>query len=80
MSESTLSKQEIIDLLPHREPMLLINELIGIINPILAEYSSKNSISFILHKKTVILGKTELDITNQILDLVNKKVETIKLN
>jgi 3-hydroxyacyl-[acyl-carrier-protein] dehydratase len=27
MSESTLSKQEIIDLLPHREPMLLINEL-----------------------------------------------------
>jgi len=56
------------------------NELIGIINPILAEYSSKNSISFILHKKTVILGKTELDITNQILDLVNKKVETIKLN
>ena len=90
MSES-LNKEQIIKLLPHREPMLLIDELnilkseltkklLNHINPILAEYSDKNSISLIVDKKSIVLGKTELDITEKIINLLNEKVKEIKLN
>jgi Skp family chaperone for outer membrane proteins len=44
------------------------------INVILVEYSKDNSVSFILQKKNLIIGKTELDITDKIIKIVNKKV------
>ena len=56
------------------------NKILKILNKILSEYSSKNSISLILQKKDIVIGMTELDITNQILELVNIEVKTIKLN
>ena len=46
----------------------------------MAEYSDKNSISLIVDKKTIVLGKTELDITEKIINLLNEKVKEIKLN
>ena len=56
------------------------SKILTALKPILAEYSEKNSISLILEKKTVVIGKSELEITNQILELVNKKIKNIKLN
>ena len=56
------------------------NKILKILNKILSEYSSKNSISLILQKKDIVIGMTELDITNQILELVNIEVKTVKLN
>ena len=56
------------------------NEILKVLNPILSEYSSKNSISLIIQKKNIVMGKAELDITKQILDLINKKIKTVKLN
>ncbi len=58
----------------------LTKKLLSHINPILAEYSDKNSISLIVDKKTIVLGKTELDITEKIINLLNEKVKEIKLN
>ena len=58
----------------------LTKKLLSHINPILAEYSDKNSISLIVDKKIVVLGKTELDITEKIINLLNEKVKEIKLN
>ena len=55
-------------------------EILNVLNPIFAEYSSKNSISLIIQKKNVVIGKSELDITNQILELLNTKIKTVKLN
>ena len=55
------------------------NKLLQLINPILANYSDKNSISIILQKKNLIIGKTELDITNKIIDLVNKGIKEFKI-
>ena len=55
-------------------------KLIETIRPILAEYSSKNSISLILEKKNVIIGKSELDITQDILKLIDKKITKININ
>ena len=49
------------------------------INDILAEYSIENSISMIIEKKNIIIGKSDLNVTNEILDLLNKKITTVEL-
>ena len=55
------------------------NKLSKSINKILVEYSADNSISFILQKKNLIIGKTELDISDKIIKIVNKKVSKFKV-
>jgi|TARA_B110000967_G_C18830781_1_gene533954 outer membrane protein len=55
-------------------------KILDILNPILSDYSSKNSISLIIQKKNIVIGKTELDITSQILKILNTKIKTVKLN
>ena len=44
------------------------------INPILGKYATDNEISFILQKKNIIMGKTELDITDDILKIVDNQI------
>jgi len=53
--------------------------LINKLSPILDDYSKNNAISFILPKQSIILGKTELDLTKEIIIILNKKIKTIKL-
>ena len=48
------------------------------INPILGKYATDNDISFILQKQNIIMGKTELDITDDILKIVDNEVPKIK--
>ena len=55
------------------------NQILKIINEILAEYSTKNKISLIMEKKNIIIGKTELDITKNILSLLNAKIKKVEL-
>ena len=57
-----------------------INKLSKSVNKILAEYSDEKKISFIIPKKNIIIGKSELDITNDILIIVDKKVKKITIN
>ena len=49
------------------------------LNPILIEYSEKNSIPLILHKKNLIIGKAEFDITEEILIKVNSDMIEFKI-
>ena len=49
------------------------------LTPILAEYAKKNSISYIIPKHGIIIGKKELDITSQILEILNSKIKSIEL-
>ena len=49
------------------------------ITPILADYSKKNKISYILSKKNIMIGKTELDLTKTIIIILNKNIKSIKL-
>ena len=56
------------------------SKLLSIINPILSDYSKVNNISIILQKKNVVLAKTDLNITNKIIDILNSKIESINLN
>tara|TARA_B100000767_G_scaffold233995_1_gene226594 strand:+ start:4970 stop:5479 length:510 start_codon:yes stop_codon:yes gene_type:complete len=50
-------------------------ELFEKINPILAKYASDNSIDVVLNKTSVVLGKKELDITNNILKIVDEEIK-----
>ena len=51
-----------------------INKLLRSINPIIQEYVKNNSISIVFDKKNVLIGKTDYDITNEILKNVNSKL------
>ena len=50
------------------------NKILKNINEILTEYSKNNSISLVLGKKNIVIGKIELDVTNDILKLLNEKI------
>ena len=54
-------------------------DLIISINEILVAYMEKNSISFILKQNSIFVGKKELDITNDILNLIDQKITKIKI-
>ena len=54
------------------------NQILKVINEILAEYSVKNKISLIIDKKNIVIGKTDLDITKDILDLLNDKIKKVE--
>jgi len=56
------------------------SELISLIQPILAEYANNNSISIIFQKKNIIIVKTELDITKDILKILNENHKEIVVN
>ena len=49
------------------------------INPILTKFSDDNKISLILKKKDIIIGKSNLDITDKIIELVDKNIKKIKI-
>ncbi len=54
--------------------------LIKKLTPILEEYSKQNSISIIVQKKHIVMGKKEDDITSDILKLVNQKIKSVKMD
>ncbi len=54
-------------------------ELIIFINDILVDYMDKNSISFILKQNSIFVGKKELDITTEMLNLIDKKITKIEI-
>ena len=55
-------------------------KILAVLNPVLSEYSIKNSISLIIQKKNIVIGKSDLDITSQILEIVNTKIKKVKIN
>ena len=56
------------------------NEILKKLQPILTDYSKSNSISLILAKKSIIIGKIELDITEEIIEVLNSKIQKINLD
>jgi len=56
------------------------NKILKIVNEILSKYSKENEISLIIDKKNIIIGKTQLDVTSEILSLLNKKINKVEIN
>ena len=56
------------------------NELLKNLNPILKEYMKQNKIRMVVDRKSILLADENLDITKAIVELLNKKLKSIKLN
>ena len=54
--------------------------LLDTVNPIIKKYMEDNNIRIIVDKQSVILGDTKLEITDKIIELLNKEISSIKLN
>tara|TARA_B110000037_G_scaffold217076_1_gene277349 strand:- start:1009 stop:1530 length:522 start_codon:yes stop_codon:yes gene_type:complete len=54
-------------------------KFLKLVNPILSKYSDVNSISLILQKKNLIIAKSELDVTDEIIILINDQINVFKI-
>jgi Skp family chaperone for outer membrane proteins len=55
------------------------NNLLKLINPILVKFSNDKEIAIILQKKNLVVAKTQLDITDEVIEIVNSKVKEFKI-
>jgi len=55
-------------------------EVLKSLDPIITDYFEKNQLSLILYKRNIAIASSELDITGAIIDELNKKLPSIKLN
>ena len=55
------------------------NNLLKLINPILIKFSNDKEISIILQKKDLVIGKKELDITDEIIKIANIELKEFKI-
>jgi|TARA_B110000438_G_C15800668_1_gene645008 outer membrane protein len=54
-------------------------QLLKALNPILKTYMEKNNIRLILDKSSILLGDTKLDITTQVIEILNKELKSLNL-
>tara|TARA_E500000178_G_scaffold231742_1_gene228241 strand:- start:369 stop:887 length:519 start_codon:yes stop_codon:yes gene_type:complete len=55
-------------------------KIIDTLNPIISNFLKKESIQILLQKDKIIFGDEKLDITNEILDIFNKKHKKLKFD
>ena len=55
------------------------DKFMKMINSIFIKYSNDKSISMIFDKKNMIIGKSELDITDEIIKIVNNEIKEFKI-
>ncbi len=56
------------------------DELLKNLNPIIQEFMNEKKIRMVVDKKSLLLADKNLDITKEIMILLNKKLKSIKLN
>ena len=55
------------------------NNLLKLINPIITKFTNQNDITIILQKKNLVVAKTQLDITDEVIKIVNSEVKEFKI-
>ena len=55
------------------------NKLLKLFNPILVKFSNDKGISIIMQKKNLVVAKSQLDITEEIIKIVNIRVKEFKI-
>ena len=55
------------------------NRLLKALNPILTKYMSENNIQIIIDKKYVIMANSKIDLTDKILEVLNKELKSLNL-
>ncbi len=56
------------------------NELLKNLNPIIKDYMKEKKIRMVVDKKSLLLADENLNITKDIINLLNSKIKSIKLN
>tara|TARA_B100000886_G_scaffold283894_1_gene208249 strand:+ start:254 stop:775 length:522 start_codon:yes stop_codon:yes gene_type:complete len=56
------------------------NKMVNEITPILEKYAKEKSINLILQKKNIVMGKKEMEITDNIISLADKKIKKIEID
>ena len=56
------------------------NQLLKSLNPIIKNYMAEKNIKMVIDKKNLLLADDDLDITKDIMTILNQKLKTIKLN
>jgi len=54
-----------------------IKKILDSLNPIISNYVNENSISLVVPRKNIIVGKKDLDITDKIIKLMNIKIQKL---
>jgi Skp family chaperone for outer membrane proteins len=54
--------------------------LLKAINPIMRKYMKEKNIRIVLDKKSVLLADKSLEITDQIIEILNKEIPSLKIN
>ena len=60
-----------------QEKLKKINQMVDKLNKILSQYAADKSIDIIVQKKNIVIGKSELDITEAILKVFNNQVKSL---
>ena len=55
-------------------------ELLKAVNPIVKKYMEDNNIRIVLDKQSVLMGDSSLEITSQIITILNKELSSLKIN
>jgi outer membrane protein len=55
------------------------NNLLKALNPILSKYMSENNIQIIIDKKYVVMANSKIDLTDKILEILNKELKSLNL-
>ena len=56
------------------------DELLKKLNPILGKYMEEKNIAAVIDKKNVLMGNKKFELTNEIIDILNKELKSINLN
>ena len=56
------------------------SELLKALNPIIKTYMQEKKIRMVVDKKSILLADENLDLTKEIIEILNKKLKTIKLD
>ena len=54
-------------------------KLLVSLQPLVRKYMEQNNIKLVIDKKTVLLGDSNLEITNQIIELLNKELKSLNI-
>tara|TARA_B100000787_G_scaffold169342_1_gene160293 strand:+ start:250 stop:780 length:531 start_codon:yes stop_codon:yes gene_type:complete len=57
-----------------------MNKILRELKIVLSEYSDQNKLTFIIDQKNIIIGRSDLNVTQEVLKMLNNKIKKITLN
>ena len=55
------------------------NRLLKALDPILTKYISENNVQIVIYRKYIVMANSKLDLTDKILEILNKELKSLNL-